>query len=88
LNVQANIYFTFSGQAQELEPFLSDLVKVVVEHGFGVTEDNLNSLIVFKESERGHWENPGDFAKSLVQNAISVIIPIKEKEDESELPGD
>ena len=87
MNVQADIYFTFSGNAQELEPFLSDLVKVVVDHGYGVKGDELNSMIVLHESSRAQFERPEDFVVSVMQNALSVIIP-SEQEEPDELPGD
>ena len=80
MNIQADIYFNFSGNAQELEPFLFDLTKVIVEHGYGVKDDIINSMIVLHESDRAHFERAEDFAKSIMQNAISVIIPNEEEQ--------
>jgi hypothetical protein len=86
MNVAATIYFQFSGPAQDLADFVSDLSDVVVKNGFGCEGDHLVSVITLKESDIGHFVDVNDFAKSVTQNSLVVVIPQKEETDVS--PGD
>jgi hypothetical protein len=83
MNVAATIYFRFSGSAQELEPFVSELSDVVVKNGFGCEGDHLASLIVLKESDIGHFVDVNDFVKSVIQNSLAIVVPQKEEADVS-----
>jgi hypothetical protein len=85
LNIQITAYVAFSGPARELEPLLLDIADAVINNGYSVVQANdaLVSLIVAKESDIKNFDNPDDFAKFVVKDALSVIIPIKEEDDDS-----
>lgn len=84
MNIGIYTYIRFSGPTTELEPLVRDFAEALVRNGFGVTDDNLTSLIVLKETELGSFVNPSDFAKSVVRDSFGVIVPEgKEEEDDS-----
>ena len=76
MNIELRVFVRFSGPARELEPLVQDISDAVVKNGYGVKDDdNLVSLVVLKQSEIDHYENPSDFAKYVIEDAISVVIP-------------
>ncbi len=83
MNLHLGVYFAFSGPLNDLQPLVEDVAKTMIERGFGVDveSDNLNTLLVLKESDIGSWVNVNDFAKNLLENSILVVVPANPKRE-------
>lgn len=77
MNVAITTYIRYSGPVSELDPILKDISGAVIRNGYGVDveTDSLVSLITVTESPIGSFDDVNDFAKAVVRDAITVIVP-------------
>ena len=84
MNIEIRTFVNFSGPAIDLHDLIEAISNAVIDNGFGVDpdRDDLTALIVVRESDIGSYEDSNDFVKSVLNNSISIVIPVKEEVDE------
>lgn len=83
MNVHIGAYLNFEGLRAELTPLLDDIADAMVKHGFGNIEetDNLISVVIVGDSGVADYPSADEFARMLLKDAYTVIIPIKEDDN-------
>ncbi len=83
MNIKVISYLRFSGEVEELRPLIEKIGESLIEQGYGCDEqaDVLNSLIVVEHTDIGAYENPQDFVSNVIETAMIIVIPTKEKEE-------
>lgn len=87
MNLRIATYLAFEGLVSELTPLLDDIADAIVKRGFANVEDadSLVSLVVVGESGLSEYASADEFARMVVKDAHTVLIPIKE---ETNVSGD